>query len=324
MDIARLKSPLFVSWQITRECDLSCLHCCTESGPGRSLSGEFTREEALRLARDIIESGVPYVMLCGGEPLLVPYFFDLAEKLGEAGVQLKIETNGQRFGLEQARRLAALPVRSVQVSLDGATQEAYRAVRPGGSLEAAVSACRAVRDAGLPLEVAFAPSKASIGEVSAVIDQALILGAFRFNSGMLMRVGNATRFWERLAPSEEQYREFFGTLERRELELAGRMELCYRPRSLEEALVSQLKQPPATLLVLPDGLVKVSAALSFICADLRTQTLSRAWAAYLSAWARLKDFDPASLGLRGEADPPPANSRAASGAELIAPAGAAT
>jgi hypothetical protein len=53
---------------------------------------------------------------------------------------------------------------------------------------------------------------------------------------------------------------------------------------LEEALNASLDEPPATLLVLPNGWVKVAAALPQICADLRRETLERAWAAYRSAW----------------------------------------
>ena len=45
-----------------------------------------------------------------------------------------------------------------------------------------------------------------------------------------------------------------------------------------------LAEPPATLLVLPDGRVKVAAALPHICADLRSQTLAEAWQAYRDAW----------------------------------------
>ena len=75
---------------------------------------------------------VPYVMLCGGEPLVVPHFLAVAEALGRAGVQLKIETNGQRFDAAVATRLARLPIRSVQISLDGDTEEVYGRQRPAG------------------------------------------------------------------------------------------------------------------------------------------------------------------------------------------------
>ena len=77
-----LGAPLLVSWQITRDCDLCCLHCCTESAPGKRLPDELDADEAMRVADEIIRVGVPYVMLCGGEPLVVPHFLALAEKPG--------------------------------------------------------------------------------------------------------------------------------------------------------------------------------------------------------------------------------------------------
>jgi MoaA/NifB/PqqE/SkfB family radical SAM enzyme len=282
--IDQLRAPLFISWQITRDCDLCCLHCCTESAPGKRLPDELDADEAMQLAADIARNAVPYVMLCGGEPLVVPHFLALAEALGRAGVQLKIETNGQRFDATIADRLARLPIRSVQVSLDADTQEIYERQRPGASLAKAHGACRAARDAGLPLEVTFAPTRLNIHEVGQVVERARALGAFRFNTGRLMRIGTAARQWKRLEPTEDQYREFRRVLQRLSRSLEGELELCYVPFDLEDGLRGSLETPPATLLVLPNGWVKVAAALPHICADLRRNTLQEAWQAYRNAW----------------------------------------
>lgn len=282
--IDQLRAPLFVSWQITRDCDLCCLHCCTESAPGKRLADELDAGEAMRLADDIARQGVPYVMLCGGEPLVVPHFFALAEALGRAGVQLKIETNGQRFDAEVAARLARLPIRSVQVSLDGDTQEVYERQRPGGSLAKAHAACTAVHAAGLPLEITFAPTRLNIHQAEQVILRAGALGAFRFNTGRLMRVGTAARLWGKLEPSGEQYRDFQRVLKRMTGRLQGVLEICHVPFDLEQGLRESLRTPPATLLILPNGWVKVVAALPQICADLRRHTLAEAWEAYRNAW----------------------------------------
>ena len=280
--IDSLKAPLFVSWQLTRDCDLACLHCCTDSAPGKRLPDELNEEEAMRVAGEIIRAEVPYVMLCGGEPLVVPHFFALAEALGRAGVQLKIETNGQRFDGAVARRLARLPVRSIQVSVDGDTQEVYERQRPGGSLTAAHAACRAAREASLPLEITFAPTRLNLHEAAAVIARARELGAFRFNSGRLMRVGTAARHWQKVAPPSDAWDHLRALLARE----AGRggMEICCEPFSLEEGLRASLGEPPATLLVLPNGWVKVAAALPHVCADLRRCNLQDAWRAYQLAW----------------------------------------
>jgi MoaA/NifB/PqqE/SkfB family radical SAM enzyme len=282
--IDQIGAPLLVSWQITRDCDLCCLHCCTESAPGKRLPDELDAYQAMQLAEELIRNRVPYVMLCGGEPLVVPHFLSLAETLGRAGIHLKIETNGQRFDSNVAERLASLPIRSIQVSLDGDTQGVYERQRPGASLAKAHAACRAVRAAGMPLEITFAPTQLNIHEAKRVILRARALGAFRFNTGRLMRIGTAARLWEKLEPAEGMYREFRRLLQDLAPNLTGELELCYEPFDIEEGLRASLDSPPATLLVLPNGLVKVAAALPGICADLRKSTLGEAWKAYRSAW----------------------------------------
>ena len=220
--IDQLRAPLLVTWQLTRNCDLACVHCCTDSAPGKRLPGELDAGEAMHLAREIIVNHVPYVMLCGGEPLVVPHFLDVAEALGAAGVQLKIETNGQQFDAKIAERLARLPVRSVQISLDADSEEVYRRQRPGGSLAKAHAACEAARAVSLPLEITFAPTRLNIDEIEAVIERARTFGAFRFNTGKLMRIGTAARLWNKLEPSDEQYRRMLDVLQRQAKRLKTR------------------------------------------------------------------------------------------------------
>ena len=68
-----------------------------------------------------------------------------------------------------------------------------------------------------------------------------------------MRIGTAARLWDRLEPDDAQYGRFRDVLERQG-KVVGGMELCYVPFSMEEGLRGSLAEPPATLLVLPDGL----------------------------------------------------------------------
>lgn len=305
--IDALKAPLLVSWQITRDCDLCCVHCCTESAPGKRLPDELDAADARRVADQIIGAEVPYVMLCGGEPLLAPHCLTIAERLGAAGVRLKLETNGQRCTDAVVARLAQLPLRSVQVSLDADSPEVYRRQRAGGELERAHAACRALRAAGVPLEVAFAPTRINIHELAAVIERARTLGAFRFNTGRLMRIGTAARRWRHLEPDRTQYRRMRAILSHRRRHLGAQMELCYQPFTVQEALRSALAEPPATLLVLPNGKVKVAAALPYLCADLRVQSLAEAWECYRRAWRSETVRQAARRAIANEADHAAAN-----------------
>lgn len=302
-----LSAPLFVSWQLTRDCNLACVHCCTDSAPGRPAPNELSREEALTLARQIVDAQVPYVMLCGGEPLIVSWFWEVAELLGKGGVELKIESNGQLLDAGAAARLAKLPIRSVQISLDGDTQAVYAKQRPGGNLELTHAACRAVVAAGLPLEITFAPTTVNIHEAEAVARRALELGAFRFNTGALMRLGTAAKLWDRLEPTVEQYAAFRRLLDGLSATLNKKMDFCYIPFTIEEGLREGLSHPPATLLVLPDGMVKVSAPLPYTCADLRRRTLAQAWDDYRAAWRSPKVRDAAARLLAEPSRLPEAN-----------------
>ncbi len=40
-----LRSPLYVAWQVTNECNLACLHCIEESGPGKAFPDELSKEQ---------------------------------------------------------------------------------------------------------------------------------------------------------------------------------------------------------------------------------------------------------------------------------------
>jgi MoaA/NifB/PqqE/SkfB family radical SAM enzyme len=282
--IDTLSAPLFISWQLTRDCDLACLHCCTDSAPGKTLADEFSAAEAMRFAAEIVRAEVPYVMLCGGEPLRVRHFLDIAEYLGQAGTLLKIETNGQMLDPSVVARLARLPIRSIQISLDADTEEVYARQRPGASLARAHDACRMVRDAGLPLEVTFAPTRLNIDQIAQVIDRAKELGAFRFNTGRLMRIGRAARLWHKIAPSEADYARFRATIAQKAQFIDGTPQLCYEPFSVEAGLQQSFDTPPATLLVLPNGLVKIVGAVGMVCGDLRRMTLAQAWQSYRAAW----------------------------------------
>src|ERR1700682_5329168 len=76
----------------------------------------------------------------GGEPLGVPFCWELFELLTRAGVSLKIETDGSRIDDAAADHLAALAVQCVQISVDGATAATHERVRPGCRFAAAIAA----------------------------------------------------------------------------------------------------------------------------------------------------------------------------------------
>jgi hypothetical protein len=118
-----LGAPLYIAWQVTNECNLACLHCIEESGPGKAFPDELDDEQVFAVLEQVVELEVPYLSFSGGEPMVHRRFFDMAEYVCQRNGQLKVETNGHYLGAENCARLKEIGVKAVQVSLDGATRE---------------------------------------------------------------------------------------------------------------------------------------------------------------------------------------------------------
>jgi len=82
--------------------------------------------------------GLKSVKLTGGEPLLVPYFFELADWLAAEGIAFSVETNGTLLTTPAVSRLKAAGAGKISVSID-APSAGYHDILRGkrGAFEAA-------------------------------------------------------------------------------------------------------------------------------------------------------------------------------------------
>jgi len=279
-----LGAPLYIAWQVTNECNLACLHCIEESGPGKAFHDELSDEQVFGVLEQALDLEVPYLSFSGGEPMVHPRFFDMVEYVCGRNGQLKIETNGHYLNPENCARLKALGVKAVQVSLDGASRETFNRMRVRGDFDLALQGVRNLHAAGVPIEINYSPTRFNTHEIGTAVDLAAELGAYSFYTGRTMYTGNAVKTWHRLAPSEAQYDTFFEVLHRKTGEYRGRMRVHFHEMGLLEELRYRLHHPAALLIVLPNGLVKLINALPFVCGDLRQQTLGEIWARFQQAW----------------------------------------
>lgn len=279
-----LGAPLYVAWQITNECNLACLHCIEESGPGKAFKDELSSDEFRGILDQMVELDVPYVSFSGGEPMVHPHFFEMAEHFCAGSGQLKVETNGHYLTPENCKRLHEAGIKAVQVSIDGGSKDTFNRMRVLGQFDTVVDGTRNLRDAGVPIEVNFSPTHFNVHEIGAAVDLAYQLGAYSFYTGRTMYTGNAVKTWRKIAPTEEQYTEFFATLKSKADEYHGRMRVYFHELGLLEELRHRLQHPAALFIVLPNGLVKLINALPFVCGDLRRQPVREVWANFQRAW----------------------------------------
>src|SRR4030043_633894 len=82
-----------VAWEVTRSCNLACVHCraSAERGP---YPGELSTEECFGMIDEVASFSKPVIILTGGEPLLRPDIFDLARYGTKSGLRMVMATNG--------------------------------------------------------------------------------------------------------------------------------------------------------------------------------------------------------------------------------------
>lgn len=246
---------------------------------------EMEKDQIDAFLQQIIELDIPYCAISGGEPLLHPYIFEICEIIRSQNISLKIETNGEFIDEKVAKKISRLKFRSVQISLDGATASSHERLRLRGDWKKTVSACRLLIKEGVNTEIVFVPTKFNIAEIGSLIDLAFTLGVYGVYTGKAMRIGRAAKNWDILCPSDQEYEQFFQTLNDRAAKYDGKMKVYFYPYDVIEELRYRLDYPSASLLVIPNGKVKLIGPLPFICGDLKKESLADIWKKYKESWS---------------------------------------
>ena len=137
-----------VVWNITRECNLKCVHCYNDSGVGKECNDASTTE-AKAVLDDLANYGVPSVLFSGGEPLMRKDLFELMEYAGNLGLRTVISTNGTLIKADTAKKIKDLGVSYVGISLDGVGEinDKFRGV--SGAFDRAVEGIKNCQAAGV-------------------------------------------------------------------------------------------------------------------------------------------------------------------------------
>ena len=143
-----LPPPQYVIWDCTRRCNLACEHCGASK---EHYAAELNTAQMRTILAQLAAMGVKSLAVTGGEPLLRRDLLDVLDYARQLGLKSGIATNGFLVDAAMARRLCAVGVHSVQVSLDGLATT-HNAIRHHPqSFERAVAALRLLREAGIPL-----------------------------------------------------------------------------------------------------------------------------------------------------------------------------
>jgi heme b synthase len=199
--------PRLVFWEITKGCNLRCLHC--RAVPEETLSEEeFTTEEAYKLIDDIAAFSNPILVLSGGEPLYRKDIFDIAHHAIAKGLRVSLATNGTLVDDAVANKIADTGFARVSVSFDGAnarTHDKFRGIE--GSFDKAVEAIKLMHKYGVSTQINTTVAKHNFEELPQMIDMAIELGVDALHIFLLVPVGCGVEIAEDQMLSAEKYEE---------------------------------------------------------------------------------------------------------------------
>jgi radical SAM protein with 4Fe4S-binding SPASM domain len=158
-----------VVWNITRACNLKCVHCYNDSGTSKA-DDELSTDEAKAVLDDLSGFGVPSVLFSGGEPLMRPDLFELIGYAVERGLRVVISTNGTLITADVAKKIKQTGVSYVGISLDGIGEinDKFRGVP--GAFERAVQGIKNCQDAGVRVGLRLTLTKRNIQDLESLFN----------------------------------------------------------------------------------------------------------------------------------------------------------
>ncbi|KNY28059.1 putative heme d1 biosynthesis radical SAM protein NirJ2 [Pseudobacteroides cellulosolvens] len=193
---------MIISWNTTNKCNMFCKHCYRDSGT--EAQGELTLEEGKELLNEIAKAGFKIVIFSGGEPLMLPYIFDLVEHAVSVDLRPVFGTNGTLLNEETAIRLKKAGAMGMGISIDSLDRKKHDDFRGlENSWDKTVAGMKACKKAGLPFQVHSTVMNWNMDEIIDLTDFAVEMGAVAHHIFFLVPTGRAVNIEEESLRTEQ-------------------------------------------------------------------------------------------------------------------------
>jgi radical SAM protein with 4Fe4S-binding SPASM domain len=210
--------PRLIFWELTKGCNLRCIHC-RASATELSSPSDLSTQAARDIIDEVAAVSTPILVLSGGEPLFRSDIFQLARYATDKGLRVALATNGTLVTKDIARMIVDSGVRRVAISLDGAdarTHDTFRGIP--GAFDAAIYGFRNLKNLDMSVQINTTIARHNAHQLPEVLELAKFLGADALHTFLLVPVGCGVDIAaEQMVPTEE-YEEMLNWFYDRSLE----------------------------------------------------------------------------------------------------------
>lgn len=217
--------PKWIAWETTRRCNLSCVHCRSASELTVADHPDFSLDEAKAIIDDIADYASPVLVLSGGEPLLRPDIFDIAQYGTDKGFRMCLATNGTLVSDATCRAIKETGIRMVSLSLDGAKAATHDNFRnQPGAFAGTMAAIRQFNEQQIPFLVNSSFTLRNREEIPEIYRLVKSLGATAWYMFLIVPTGRGEDIMNELIPERlyDEILEWHYQVEKEENELLMR------------------------------------------------------------------------------------------------------
>jgi len=233
-----------VFWETTAGCNLECSHCRRLDVSRQLMRDDLTTTEAKQMIAAIARAGRPILVFSGGEPLMRPDLFQLAEHAEGLVLPAALATNGTLIDETAAHQILHAGFERVAISLDGpdaATHDAFRC-QPG-AFDAALDGFRSLEALGMSMQVNCTVTRHNAGRLDEIYALARRLGADALHFFMFVPGGSGLQVTEEQQLVAEEYEHVLTWI----ADQAAKQELVVRATCAPQyfRLMAQRRQRPS-------------------------------------------------------------------------------
>lgn len=196
--------PKWIAWEITRRCNLKCVHCRSSSEEEAKGHPDFSLDEAKRVLDDISSYANPVMVLSGGEPLLREDIFEIARYGTDKGMRMCIATNGTLVTDEICEKIKASGIRIASLSLDGSTAEIHDDFRNQvGAFDGTIRAMELFKKHGIEFIINSSFTSRNQEDIPNIYKLAKKMGATAWYMFMIVPTGRGEDIMQELITAED-------------------------------------------------------------------------------------------------------------------------
>lgn len=195
-----------IAWEVTRACNLDCVHC-RAAAINEPPPGEWTTDEAKEFLNQVKAFSNPVIILTGGDPMMRPDIWEIAEHGKKIGLRMVMSPNGTLITRENAKIMKEVGIMRVSISLDGSSPEIHdKFRRVEGAFEGALRGISYLKEVGLGFQINTTVTKHNLNDLENMLELVQEIGAEAWHVFLLVPTGRAEKMKEEeITP--EQYEE---------------------------------------------------------------------------------------------------------------------